>query len=219
MSNNAPPYAISGRRGLMLVISSPSGAGKTSLSRRLVADHESLDLSISCTTRSPRPGEKDGREYHFVTQERFDALIAEDAFFEWAHVHDNRYGTLKAPVYHSLELGDDVLFDIDWQGARQITERSSEAVVKVFILPPSLKALKRRLEARAQDEADVIARRIARAKEEIQHYGEYDYVIVNDDFDRAYAQLAHIFHAEQLKLARNPGVDGFVAALMAEATP
>jgi guanylate kinase len=219
MSNSTQAYAISGRRGLMLVISSPSGAGKTSLSRRLVADHDSLDLSISCTTRAPRPGEKDGREYHFVSQERFEALIAEDAFLEWADVHDNRYGTLKAPVYEALDRGDDILFDIDWQGARQITERSSEAVVKVFILPPSLHALKRRLEARAQDEADVIARRLARAKGEIEHYGEYDYVIVNDDFDRAYAQLAHIFHAEQLKLARNPGVDGFVERLLVEETP
>ena len=207
------------RRGLMLVISSPSGAGKTSLSRRLVADHPTLDLSISCTTRPPRPGEHDGREYHFVTPDHFEDLVQQGAFLEWAHVHDHRYGTLKAPVMEALARGDDVLFDIDWQGARQIAERADEAVVRVFVLPPSLKALKRRLEARAQDEDDVISRRLHRAKGEIEHFPEYDYVIVNDDFDRTYAQLAHIFHAEQLKLSRTPGVARFVHDLLGEETP
>jgi guanylate kinase len=204
------------RRGLMLVISSPSGAGKTSLSRRLVADHEAMELSVSCTTRGPRPGEKDGREYHFIDAERFKALVAEDAFLEWADVHDNRYGTLHAPVLAALELGRDVLFDIDWQGAQQVAQRVPMDVVRVFILPPSMPDLRRRLETRAQDSAEVIERRLERAKGEIAHYGEYDYVIINDDFDRAYAQLAHIYHAEQLKRARNPGLTGFVHGLMSE---
>lgn len=206
------------RRGLMLVISSPSGAGKTSLSRRLVADHEALELSISCTTRGPRPGEQDGREYHFIDRSAFDALIKDDSFLEWADVHDNFYGTLSAPVFEALGGGHDVLFDIDWQGARQIAEKAGVDVVRVFILPPSMPALRRRLEARAQDSAAVIERRLERAKGEIEHYGEYDYVIVNDDFDRAYAQLAHIYHAEQLRLTRNPELTGFVEGLMAQKT-
>lgn len=216
MSNSAAMPSHLSRRGLMLVISSPSGAGKTSLSRRLVADHDALELSVSCTTRGPRPGEQDGREYHFIDRTRFDALISDDAFIEWADVHDNRYGTLSAPVFEALGAGRDILFDIDWQGSRQIAEKATADVVRVFILPPSMPALRRRLEARAQDSAEVIERRLERAKGEIEHFGEYDYVIINDDFDRAYAQLAHIYHAEQLKLGRNPGVAGFVDGLMSE---
>jgi len=204
------------RRGLMLVISSPSGAGKTSLSRRLVADHAELELSISCTTRAPRPGEQDGREYHFISPAAFEAKVAEGAFLEWADVHDHRYGTLRAPVMAALSDGRDVLFDIDWQGCRQIAAEAAEDVVKVFILPPSLPDLRRRLHSRAQDSDAVIERRLQRAKGEIAHYDEYDYVIVNDDFDGAYAQLVHIYHGEQQRRTRRVGLDAFVAGLMAE---
>ena len=201
------------RRGLMLVISSPSGAGKSSLSRRLIAEHARLELSVSCTTRAPRPGETDGVEYHFVTPERFEELVAQDAFLEWADVHDHRYGTLRAPVMAALEAGRDVVFDIDWQGGRQITARAREDVVLVFILPPSLAALRERLQGRAQDAAEVIERRLTRAAGEIAHYDEYDYVIVNDRFETAYAALRQIYLGEQHRRRRQPGLAAFVAEL------
>jgi guanylate kinase len=202
------------RRGLMLVISSPSGAGKTSLSRRLVADHADLELSVSCTTRAPRPGEQDGREYFFVQRPGFDAMVAEHAFLEWAEVHDHRYGTPRAPVLAALEKGRDVLFDIDWQGAAQVAEQAPDDVVRVFILPPTMADLRRRLLARAQDGAEVIERRLFRAPTEIARWGDYDYVLVNDDFDLAYADLAHIYHAERLRRRRNPWIGAFVGALL-----
>jgi len=202
------------RRGLLLVISSPSGAGKTSLSRRLVADHADLELSISATTRSPRPGELDGREYHFVTPAAFDGLVKDDAFLEWAEVHEHRYGSPKAPVMAAIEAGRDVLFDIDWQGAMSIAASAPGDVVRVFILPPTMADLSRRLHARAQDAEDVIQRRLGRAYGEIAMWGEYDYVILNQDFDAAYAELAHIYHAERLKRARNPWLKGFVQGLL-----
>jgi guanylate kinase len=205
-----------GRRGLLFVISSPSGAGKTSLSRRLVADHADLQLSISATTRAPRPGEQDGREYHFVTPERFDVMIADQAFLEWAEVHEHRYGSPREPIMRALAEGQDVLFDIDWQGAMSIAASAPGDAVRVFILPPSMADLRRRLYARAQDHPDVIERRLGRAKGEIRMWGEYDYVVVNEDFDRAYADLAHIYHAERLKRARNPWLGPFVAGLMEE---
>jgi guanylate kinase len=204
------------RRGLMLVISSPSGAGKTSLSRRLVADHADLELSVSATTRAPRRGEADGREYHFVTPERFEAMVAADAFLEWAEVHENRYGSPKAPVMETLADGRDVLFDIDWQGAMAIAAAASGDVVRVFILPPTMADLARRLHARAQDADDVILRRLGRSYGEIAMWGEYDYVIVNDDFDLAYADLAHIYHAERLRRSRNPWLKPFVQRLLDE---
>jgi guanylate kinase len=204
------------RRGLMLIVSSPSGAGKTSLSRRLVADHAELDLSISHTTRAARPGERDGREYHFVDGPAFDALVAADAFLEWASVHDHRYGSPRAPVMAALERGRDVLFDIDWQGARSVAERAPGDAVRVFILPPTMADLSRRLTARAQDSEQVIRRRLDRAAGEIAHWGEYDYVVVNDDFDRAYADLAHIYRAERLRRTRQPWLDSFVNNLAAE---
>jgi len=204
------------RRGLLLVISSPSGAGKTSLSRRLVADHPDLALSVSATTRGPRPGEQDGREYHFVTPDAFAALVKDDAFLEWAEVHEHRYGSPKAPVMAAVEAGQDVLFDIDWQGAMSIAASAPEDVVRVFILPPTMADLSRRLHARAQDAEDVIQRRLDRAYGEIRMWGEYDYVILNEDFDLAYAELAHIYHAERLKRARNPWLRGFVNGLLDE---
>lgn len=204
------------RRGLMLLISSPSGAGKTSLSRRLVADHAELELSVSATTRDPRPGEEDGREYHFVDRAAFDQMIAGDAFLEWANVHEHRYGSPAQPVMDALGMARDVLFDIDWQGAAQIAQRAPDDVVRVFILPPSMAELSRRLHARAQDREDVIQRRLGRAYGEIERAVDYDYVIINDDYDRAYSDLAHIYHAERQKRVRNPGLGDFVQRLLDE---
>jgi guanylate kinase len=204
------------RRGLLLVVSSPSGAGKTSLSRRLVADNPSLDLSISVTTRAPRPGEAHGREDDCGDRAVFDSMVDENAFMEWAEVHEHRYGTPGVPVVLAVSAGQDVLFDIDWQGAAAIAATAPEEVVRVFILPPSMADLARRLHARAQDTEDVIERRLKRAYGEIEHWTEYDYVIVNEDFDAAYAELAHIYRAERLKRARNPGLAPFVAGLLAE---
>lgn len=204
------------RRGVLLVISSPSGAGKTSLSRRLIADHPELALSVSATTRAPRPGELDGREYHFVDAAAFQKLVDEDAFLEWAEVHEHRYGTPRAPIMQALSVGRDVLFDIDWQGAAAIASRASADTVRVFILPPSMKALAERLHSRAQDAEDVIARRLGRAKGEIAKWADYDYVIVNDDFERAYFELHAIYRAERLRRVRNPWIEVVVAQLMNE---
>ena len=204
------------RRGLLLIVSSPSGAGKTSLSRRLVADHADLELSVSATTRPPRPGEEHGREYFFVSPEQFEDMVARDEFLEWAHVHGNRYGTPRAPVVAALEAGKDVLFDIDWQGAEQIAGKLPTDAVRVFILPPSMRELARRLHARAQDSQKVIEGRLERAYGEIAQWRAYDYVIVNVDYDHAYADLAHIYHAERLKRDRQGWAEPFVESLLAE---
>lgn len=204
------------RRGLMLVISSPSGAGKTTLCRKLVSDHPELELSVSTTTRSPRPGEDDGREYHFIDRPRFDELREADAFLEWAEVHEHCYGSPRAPVMTALEAGRDVLFDIDWQGAQAIQRQAEADVVRVFILPPSMKELARRLHTRAQDSETVIHRRLERAPGEISHWFEYDYVLVNEDYDRTYSELVHIYRAEQLRKDRNPWIGPFVKDLLAE---
>jgi guanylate kinase len=204
------------RRGLLLIVSSPSGAGKTSLSRRLVADHADLELSISATTRPPRPGEEHGREYFFVSDEAFEAMVAGDEFLEWANVHGFRYGTPRAAVAAALEAGKDVLFDIDWQGAEQIAGKAPGGCVGVFILPPSMHELGRRLHARAQDNQKVIEGRLQRAYGEIAQWRAYDYVIVNVDYDHAYADLAHIYHAERLKRERQAWAEPFVEALLAE---
>src|SRR5665213_3158780 len=204
------------RHGLMLVVSSPSGAGKTSLSRRLVADHGDLVLSVSATTRAPRPGEEDGREYHFLDRDRFDAMVAEGVFLEWAEVHEHRYGTLRAQVAQALAAQNDILFDIDWQGAARIAAAAPDEVVRVFILPPTMQDLGRRLHARAQDAEDVIQRRVGRAYGEIQRWGDYDYIIVNDNFDRAYEDHLHIYGAERLRRLRNPWLSPFVTELLAE---
>jgi guanylate kinase len=201
------------RRGLLLVVSSPSGAGKTTLSRRLAGAHPEIDLSISVTTRAPRPGEAEGREYHFVSQQAFAEAVAAETLLEWAEVHGNSYGTPRAPVEAALALGRDVLFDIDWQGAAAIRQALPSDTACVFILPPSMEALAARLHARAQDAAPVIERRLARAREEIGHWGEYDYVIVNDAFEHAYAQLEAIYLAERLKRGRNRWLEGLVGRL------
>jgi guanylate kinase len=209
------------RRGLMLVISSPSGAGKTTLCRKLVSDHPELELSVSITTRTARPGEEDGREYHFVEPAIFDSIIKEDenAFLEWALVHGHRYGTPRAPVMAALEAGQDVLFDIDWQGAQAIQRVAAADVVRVFVLPPSMKELARRLHTRAQDTEAVIHRRLERAPGEIEHWFEYDYVLVNEDYDRTYSDLVHIYHGERLRRDRNPWIGPFVKGLLAEPLP
>ena len=204
------------RRGLLLVISSPSGAGKTSLSRRLIAEHPELSLSVSCTTRAPRPGEQDGREYHFMTPEQFDEMVRDQAFLEHADVHEHRYGTPAGPVEQALQDGRDLLFDIDWQGAMQIASRMQGDVVRVFVLPPTLAELSRRLHARAQDAEDVIERRLGRAEGEIRMWAEYDYVLVNQDFDEAYGALLDIYRAERLKRSRNLWLVSFVEKLLSE---
>jgi guanylate kinase len=211
MSNDRMP-----RRGVLLIVASPSGAGKTSLCRRLMADHGGLELSVSMTTRPVRPGEQAGRDYHFVDEAEFQRLIDADAFLEWANVHGNLYGSPRAPVDRALAEGRDVLFDIDWQGAREVARRCKEDAVRVFILPPSLEELRRRLVTRSQDAEDVIDRRIRNAKGEIEHADEFDYVLVNDDFDRSYAELAHIYHAERSRRFRNLWVSGYQQALLNE---
>jgi len=211
MSNERTP-----RRGVLLIVASPSGAGKTSLCRRLMADHGGLELSISMTTRGIRPGEVADRDYHFVDDAQFQKLIDEDAFLEWADVHGARYGSPRAPIDRALAEGRDILFDIDWQGARDIAHKCPDDAVRVFILPPSLEELRRRLVTRSQDADDVIERRIANAKGEIEHCDMFDYVFVNDDFDRSYAELAHIYHAERSKRRRNIWVEGYRDKLLAE---
>lgn len=203
-------------RGLMLMVVSPSGVGKTSLTRRLVADHSDLHLSISATTRAPRPGEHEGRDYHFVDAAEFERMVADDAFLEWAEVYEHRYGSPKAPIMASLERGESVLFDIDFQGAMSVADYAPADAVKVYILPPSLAEMSRRLHARSQDSEAVIAKRLARAKSEVAMWSKFDYVILNDDFDRAYAELAHIYHAERLKRSRNPWIRPFVQSLIDE---
>lgn len=213
--DHAKPWETT-RRGLLLLVSSPAGAGKTSLSRRLVADHDGMTLSISATTRDARPGEEEGREYFFIDRARFETLIGEGHFLEWAEVNGNLYGTPKAPVMAALEEGKDVLFDIDWQGAKQIAEAAADDSVRVFILPPSWEDLSRRLHARAQDSETVIQQRLELGKDEIAHWGAYDYVIVNKNFDRAYSDLIHIYRAERLKPGRNIWLPGFVEGLLAE---
>jgi guanylate kinase len=210
MSNNGEER----RRGLMLVISSPSGAGKTSLAHRLVAEHPDLTPSVSVTTRKARPGERDGHEYWFVTAGAFRDMVADGAFLEWAEVHEHAYGSPRAPVMRLLEDGRDVLFDIDWQGAQAIERQAPDDTVSVFILPPTMADLAKRLHTRAQDAEDVITRRLGRARFEIEHWVDYDYVIVNDDFELAYARLAQIYHAERLRRDRNLWIESFVDRLL-----
>jgi guanylate kinase len=200
----------------MLMVVSPSGVGKTSLTRRLIADHSDLHLSISATTREPRPGEHEGRDYHFVDRQAFDNMVDEQAFLEWAEVYEHRYGSPKAPIMAALARGESILFDIDFQGAMSIAEFAPLDSVKIYILPPSLAEMDRRLHARSQDSEDVIQKRLNRAKSEIARWREFDYVILNDDFDRAYAELAHIYHAERLKRDRNPWIQDVVQALSDE---
>ncbi|MBX3446880.1 MAG: guanylate kinase [Parvibaculaceae bacterium] len=201
------------RRGLMLVLSSPSGAGKTTLSRRLLDSDNEIDMSVSATTRKPRPGEVDGKDYFFLTTEDFGIMRNKGEFLEHAKVFGNYYGTPRKPVEEALARGHDVLFDIDWQGTQQLDETAQEDLVKVFILPPSAQDLEKRLEKRAQDPADVVAARMAKASDEISHYQEYDYIIINEDIDKAFAELQAILRAERLKRRRLTGLSNFVKQL------
>jgi len=210
---DAPTIA---RRGLLLVLSSPSGAGKTTLARRLLAADPGLRLSVSVTTRAPRPGEVDGKDYRFIDTAEFERMEAAGELLEWAHVHGNRYATPRAPVSAALQAGEDVLFDIDWQGARQLKARMADDVASVFILPPDGKTLERRLRMRAQDSDEVVARRMAAAATEIEHWGEYDYVIVNADLEASFGALAAILAAERLKRLRQSGLTAFVAGVLAD---
>lgn len=201
------------RRGLLLVLSSPSGAGKTTLSRALLARDEDIELSVSVTTRPPRPGETHGKDYYFHSQSEFDAMRDANELLEWAPVFDNFYGTPRAPVEALLEIGKDVLFDIDWQGAQQLSEKMASDVVRVFVLPPSAETLERRLRDRAQDSAEVVARRMRAASDEISHWAEYDYVIVNEDVETSLKGLDAILAAERLKRERLLGLGKFVRDL------
>ena len=209
------PDAIA-RRGLMLVLSSPSGAGKTTLSRKLLEADPAVELSVSVTTRKQRPGEVDGRDYHFIDAARFDAMLKQGELLELAQVFGHRYGTPRAPVEAALGRGRDVLFDIDWQGTQQLREKAVHDLVSIFVLPPSIPDLERRLRARAQDSDEVIHARMARAADEMSHWAEYDYVVINTDIDRAFSEVRSILAAERLKRERQTGLSAFVRALQAK---
>ena len=204
------------RRGLMLVLSSPSGAGKTTLSRRLLAEDPETVLSISTTTRPKRPGEQDGQDYHFVDEAAFQALVAEDAFLEYASVFEYSYGTPQAAVLEALEAGKDVLFDIDWQGTQQLAQKAHDDLVRVFILPPSMAALHERLVSRAQDSEEQVDARMDEAVSEITHWSEYDYVLVNRDFEVCLETVRTILDAERHKRSRQVGLENFVKNLIGE---
>ena len=203
------------RRGLLFVLSSPSGAGKSTLSRMLLDSDDNISLSVSYTTRPPRPGEVDGEHYHFTDVVTFKQMAADEAFLEWAHVFGHRYGTPKAPVEAALADGCDVLFDIDWQGAQQLYQEAGPDVVRVFILPPSIEELERRLLSRNTDSDEVIADRMARAKAEIGHWDGYDYVLINDDVGACFEKVSQILTAERMKRRRQKGLIGFVRDLAA----
>ncbi|MFA5899782.1 MAG: guanylate kinase [Hyphomicrobium sp.] len=204
------------RRGLLLVLSSPSGAGKTTIARRLIDADPEISMSVSVTTRKPRPGEVDGRDYTFVDDVTFKAMIGDNQLIEWARVFDNYYGTPRAPVEAAVEQGLDVLFDIDWQGAQQLSEKMKHDVVRVFILPPSATSLEERLRARAQDPDDVVRRRMDAAAAEISHWPEYDYVIVNVDLPTSMEGLTAILAAERLRRDRLNGLTAFVRDMQSQ---
>jgi guanylate kinase len=201
------------RRGLMLVLSSPSGAGKTTISRLLLPADDNIDLSVSATTRPKRPNEIDGVDYHFVDQATFDAMVVNDEFLEHAMVFGHSYGTPRAPVEEALEAGEDVLFDIDWQGTQQLAEKAAKDLVRVFVLPPSTVELERRLRSRAQDPEDVVQGRMAKAADEMSHWAEYDYIVVNHDVAGSLTQVQAILTAERLKRERLVGLHEFVEQL------
>ena len=202
------------RRGLMFILSSPSGAGKTTISRMLLEADNEICLSVSATTRPKRPGEIDGVHYHFVDDAAFDRMVREDDFYEWAPVFGYRYGTPKGHIRAGLKDGQDFLFDIDWQGTQQLYQKDEQDVARVFILPPSLDELHRRLQNRGTDSKDVIDGRMERARAEISHWDGYDYVVVNDDVQVCFEKVRAILHAERMKRARQTGLIGFVRELM-----
>ncbi|MFM6931450.1 MAG: guanylate kinase [Novosphingobium sp.] len=202
------------RRGLMFILSSPSGAGKTTIARRLLEQDSEIRLSVSVTTRPMRPGEVDGKDYHFVSKAEFDRMVEEDEFYEWAHVFDHCYGTPKSQIRAGLKAGEDFLFDIDWQGTQQLYQKDQQDVVRVFLLPPSIEELRRRLDGRATDAAEVIQARMERARAEISHWDGYDYVVVNDDIDLCFDKVRQILEAERMRRQRQTGLIGFVRELM-----
>jgi guanylate kinase len=204
------------RRGLMFVLSSPSGAGKTTLSRMLVKEAAALQMSVSATTRPMRPGEVDGADYYFVDRPKFDAMVAAGEFLEWANVFDNCYGTPRGPVDAALSAGRDVLFDIDWQGTQQLRSHAPNDVVSVFVLPPTVQALEHRLHTRAQDSDEVIHSRMKKAGDEMSHYDAYDYIVINDNIGVAFESVKAILRAEQLKRERQVGIDAFVREMRRE---
>ena len=201
------------RRGVLFVLSSPSGAGKSTIARKLLDDEAELSMSVSYTTRPPRAGEVDGKDYHFVDLERFRDMVANNEFLEWAHVFGHRYGTPKTDVFHTLSEGGDILFDIDWQGAQQLFQLAGGDVVRVFVLPPSMEELRTRLVRRATDAAEIIDARMARAENEVSHWDGYDYVLVNDDVEECFASVKTILAAERLKRSRQTGIIGFIRKL------
>lgn len=214
---NAPmPAARIARRGLMLVLSSPSGAGKSTIARLLLEQEPGLELSVSVTTRSRRASEVDGIHYHFVSRSEFMRLRDTEALLEWAEVHGNFYGTPRDPVERAMAEGRDMLFDIDWQGADQLKERMRVDVVSIFILPPSLSELRARLTRRAEDSDKTIETRLKNARLEIEQWQKYDYVVVNDDLERAFASVRAIVHAERLRRDRRPGLFEFVRDMLSE---
>jgi guanylate kinase len=198
----------------MFILSSPSGAGKTTIARRLLQHDSQIRLSVSVTTRPIRSGEVDGVDYHFVSPERFERLVEGDELLEWAEVFGHRYGTPKAQIRAGLKEGQDFLFDIDWQGTQQLFQKAEGDVVRVFLLPPSIAELRRRLEARGTDSSEVIAGRMSRAQAEISHWDGYDYVVINDDMDACFAKVVEILAAERMRRARQTGLIGFVRELM-----
>ena len=204
------------RRGLLFILSSPSGAGKTTLSRMLLEADPEISLSISATTRTPRPGEEDGKHYHFVSEAEFDRMVEEDDFYEWAHVFGHRYGTPKGAIREGLKNGRDYLFDIDWQGTQQLKQKDDQDVVTVFVLPPSLEELRRRLEGRNQDSDEVIDARMERARAEISHWAEYDYVVINDNIGDCFDRVREVLDAERMRRKRQTGLIPFVRELMGE---
>jgi len=204
------------RRGLLLVLSSPSGAGKTSLARALLASDRGITMSVSVTTRAARPGEVDGRDYHFTDAASFAAMAERGELLEWARVFNNSYGTPRVPVEAAIKAGRDVLFDIDWQGAQQLSDKMAGDIVRVFILPPSGRALEERLKTRAQDPPEVVVARMAEAANELSHWAEYDYVIVNESFEESLAGLRAILTAARLKRDRQSGLTAFVRGLQGE---
>jgi guanylate kinase len=201
------------RRGLMLVLSSPSGAGKTTISRAILQSDPNVTMSVSCTTRKKRPGEVAGVDYHFIAKEEFNLMINRGQFLEHAHVFDNMYGTPREPVEMTLKAGGDVLFDIDWQGTQQLAEKAREDLVSVFVLPPSVRELERRLTARAQDDVKEIKRRMEKASDEMSHWAEYDYVIVNRDLSESVTKVKAILESARLRRMRQEGLADFVKHL------
>ncbi len=216
MARERQPGKGVARRGLMLVLSSPSGAGKTTLSRMLLEQDGGVMLSVSVTTRAKRPGEVDRRDYQFINRKQFDALIREDKLLEWAEVFENYYGTPAKPVMDALASGRDVLFDIDWQGSQQLREKARGDLVSVFVLPPSVPELERRLRSRAQDDYETIHRRMAKAADEMSHWAEYDYVVINRELNATFADVKAILAAERLRRERQPGLSDFVRGLQAK---